>query len=266
MGRKENDQVKELMANTAVVLVAPKYPENVGAAARTAINMGVGQLILVRREMPDQERMRKMATHNAAALIDSLVRCDTLAEALAPFGWVIGTSARQGRKRSTIGSPRHIVTDLAPKLQNNRVALVFGPEDRGLTNDDLKYCNQVTTIPTVDFSSLNLAQAVAILCHELHYGLHEALSKGAPLFAPKLAESNELEAMYGHVEEVLRQIGFLKGTDYDYWMKSIRQFLGRIGLKSKEARTIRGFCHQFLWYVNQEGKKEKAPDEASGAF
>lgn len=263
MSKAVHTQVKELLANVAIVLVAPKYPENVGAAARTAMNMGITQLILVRNEMPDPEKMRKMATHNAAHIIDNISRFDTLPEALAPFGWVVGTSARQGRKRSTIISPRQVAAELLPLIKNNRIALIFGPEDRGLTNDDLMYCNQITTIPTADFSSLNLAQAVAILTHEIHFGLLDALAGGYGKFMPKQAESNEMEAMYAHLEEVLQKIGFLKSTDYDYWMKSIRQFLGRIGLQAKEARTIRGFCRQLLWYAQQQPEKRDGGEAAA---
>jgi len=242
------DTVRELMAKTAIVLVSPKFAENIGSAARTAANMGIGQLILVCREMPDREKMLRLATAKAAPLIDNLEHHQELAEALAPFSWVLGTSARQGRKRTTVNSPRQLMGEILPQLKNNRVALLFGPEDRGLANEELRYCNQITTIPTVDFSSLNLAQAVAILCHELHYSVLEAVSREAfPKPVPRQGNKQELEAMFGHVEEMLTTIGFLKGGDDDYWMKSIRQFLGRLGLKSKEIKIIRGVCRQLLW-------------------
>jgi len=248
MTQAKQDKVRELMAKAAIVLVSPKFAENIGSAARTAANMGIGQLILVCREMPDREKMLKLATAKAAHLIDQLEHHQKLDEALAPFGWVLGTSARQGRKRSTVSSPRQLMSEILPQLTNNRVALLFGPEDRGLANEELRYCNQITTIPTVDFSSLNLAQAVAILCHELHYSLLEATERNTlPKAAPRQGDKQELEAMFGHVEEVLQTIGFLKGGKDDYWMKSIRQFLGRLGLKSKEIKIIRGVCRQLLW-------------------
>jgi len=242
------DTVRELMAQATIVLVSPKFAENIGSAARTAANMGIGQLILVCREMPDREKMLRLATAKAAPLIDNLEHHQELAEALAPFSWVLGTSARQGRKRTTVNSPRQLMGEILPQLKNNRVALLFGPEDRGLANEELRYCNQITTIPTVDFSSLNLAQAVAILCHELHYSVLEAVSREAfPKPVPRQGNKQELEAMFGHVEEMLTTIGFLKGGEDDYWMKSIRQFLGRLGLKSKEIKIIRGVCRQLLW-------------------
>jgi tRNA/rRNA methyltransferase len=261
-----HSKVKELMGNVAIVLVAPKYPENVGAAARAAMNMGISQIILVLSELPDVERMRKMATHNAAHIIDNIIRYDSVKEALEPFGWVVGTSARQGRKRAPFNSPRQIVEGLVPLVKQNKVALLFGPEDRGLTNDDLQYCNQITTIPTADFSSLNLAQAVAILTHEFHFALLNAVTESQVDFVPKQVESRELEATYDRVEQVLRSIGYLKDTDYDYWMNNIRQFLGRVGLRAKEARVIRGVCKQLIWDHSRQRKTaaEIRSDAVSG--
>ncbi|HIJ78362.1 MAG: RNA methyltransferase [Desulfobulbaceae bacterium] len=254
MGQAAHLKVKELLDNVAIVLVAPKYPENVGAAARAAMNMGISQIILVRNELPDDERMRKMATHNAGHIIDKIKRYDSVKEAVAPFGWVVGTSARQGRRRVAFNSPRQVMDELLPLIGNNKVALLFGPEDRGLTNEDLQYCNQITTIPTADFSSLNLAQAVAILCHELHFALLNAVATGYTDFVPKQVESRELEATYDRLEQVLRTIGYLKDTDYEYWMNNIRQFFGRVGLRTKEARVIRGLCKQFIWDRAQQRK------------
>ncbi|MBU3936300.1 MAG: RNA methyltransferase [Proteobacteria bacterium] len=247
------DTVREQMGHVAIVLVSPKFAENIGSAARTAANMGIGQLILVCREIPDRETMLKLATAKAAHLIDNLEHHQELGAALAPFGWVLGTSARQGKKRTTVNSPRQLMNEVLPQLKNNRVALLFGPEDRGLSNEELRYCNQITTIPTVDFSSLNLAQAVAILCHELHYSVLEAISRNTfPDPAPKQGNKSELESMFGHVEEALTTIGFLKKGEDEYWMKSIRRFLGRTGLKSKEIKIIRGVCQQLLWHNDQK--------------
>jgi len=252
-----HEKVRKLMANAAIVLVGPKFAENVGAAARIAANMGIGRLIIIAEQMPDREKMRAMATAKGARLIDELELNPDLALALAPFAWVLGTSARQGRKRGLGDSPRQITDEIVPLLDKNRVALLFGPEDRGLSNEELKFCNRITTIPTADFSSLNLAQAVAILCHELHYRLLEALwGKTMPKALPKQGDKGELEAMFAHVEEALRGIGFLKGED-DYWMKSIRDFLSRIGLKSKEIKIVRGICRQLLW---REGKDRISKD------
>ena len=249
-------KTQRLLDNIAIVLMEPKYPENIGAAARCAMNMGISRLIVVRNEAPDQDKMLKMATHKAAHLIRNLKYFTCLEEALAPFSHVVGTTARQGRKRHIENSPRYMLDTILPLLENNQVALLFGPEHRGLTNEDLKYCQTTVTIATADFSSLNLAQAVAILCYELYWGVN--YSDKVMQATPKLASSQELEGMYEHVEKMLNQIGFLRTDDSSYWIRNIRKFLGRVGLRAKEARIIRGFCRQFLWYDEQF--KKRGPD------
>lgn len=268
MSLTSENELTQALANVAIVLVEPKYPENIGAAARVAMNCGISRLIVVRDEAPDREKMLKMATHKAAELIDRLEMFDNLESALAEFPVVVGTSARQGRQRRPPNSPRVTMGKVVPLLAENKTALMFGPEHRGLTNDDLKYCRFTSTIPTADFSSLNLAQAVGIHCYELY---HELLygQAGVTSFAPKQAATVEMEGMYGHIDEVLRKIEFLKNTNHledDYWQNSIRKFLGRLGLQSREVKIIRGFCRQFLWYEENRGKRSGGVPPADSSY
>ncbi len=238
-----------LLSQVAIVLVRPKIPENIGAAARIAWNMGITRLILVRDSLPAREPMAKMATHKAAHLIDNLEIYKTLPEALSAFTLVIGTTARRGRQRFVTQTPREMVDALLPQLPNNQVAIIFGPEDTGLTNDDLKYCQMASAIPTADFSSLNLAQAVAIHCYELHYGIIHA-AKDMTL-APQLATSFELESMYSYLEKSLFAIDFMGKVSHTYWMSNIRNFFGRMMLTSKDANIIRGVSKKILLQQNK---------------
>lgn len=237
---------QSLLSQVAIILVRPKYAENVGAAARVAFNMGISRLILVRNERPDHESMAKMATHKAAHILDQMEIHDNLEDALAPFSVIAGTTARRGRKRKLELTPRELVETVIPDLQNNQLAIMFGPEDTGLTNDEIKYCHYISAIPTADFSSLNLAQAIAIHCYELYYQSVHLPAHFEP--RPSIASSYELEGMYDHVEEALLCIDFLEENSHKYWMNNIRQFLGRIRLTSKEAKIVRGVCRQFLWF------------------
>jgi len=233
-----------LLSQLTIILVRPKYPGNIGAAARIAWNMGIENLIVVSDQLPEREPMAQMATHKAAHLIDNLRLCTTLPEALAPFSIIIGTTARRGRQRIIERSPREIVETILPQLENNRTALVFGPEDSGLTNEDLKHCQLLSAIPTADFSSLNLAQAVAIHCYEIYYGIVHSQKDMLP--SPKLASSFELESMYTYLEESLTQIEFLGEKNRTYWMNNIRQFLTQRKLSSKDTNIIRKICKKFL--------------------
>jgi len=197
-----------LLENIAIVLVAPKYPENIGSAARAAWNMGISQVIVVADEYPDHGRMIKLATHHAAHLIDCMGFHENLEDALKPFAQIVGTTARKGRHRIPGNSPREIVQTILPLLPKNKIAFLFGAEDRGLTNEDLKYCQFRSVIPTSGFSSLNLAQAVAIHCYEIFHAVIHEQKEISP--KPKIATSYEVENMYTHMENSLDGIDFLK--------------------------------------------------------
>lgn len=246
-------QSHPLLDNIAIVLVEPKYPENIGSAARAAWNMGITRLIVVAKEYPNHSRMVKLATHNAAHLIDNMAFHENLADALKPFSKVIGTTARKGRHRGPGNSPRDIMKIILPLLPENDIAFLFGAEDRGLTNDDLNYCQLRSAIPTCDFSSLNLAQAVAIHCYEIFHSVVHEQKEIIP--KPKIATSYEVENMYQYVENSLGKIDFLRDKSHDYYMRNIRQFFGRIELKSKETKLVQSICQQFLSNASKENGK-----------
>ncbi len=247
---------ENLLDNAAIVLVHPKYAENIGATVRVAYNFGISHLIVVRDSIPEYAPMAKMATHNAKHILDTIRYCDNLEEAIADYSIVIGTTARSGRQRVTEKSPRDIIERIIPDMKSNRVAILFGREDSGLTNDELKYCQYNSSIPTADFSSLNLAQAVAIHCHELYYNIIHAPNRCRQ--SPNLATSFELEGMYQHVEQALVKINFLEEKNHAYWMTSIRKFFGRVRLTSKDSQIIRGICRQFISHQRIQNKKDDA--------
>ncbi|KPJ78315.1 MAG: rRNA methyltransferase [Deltaproteobacteria bacterium SG8_13] len=228
----------------AVVLCRPRYPENIGATARAMCNMGLGDLIVVAPENCDLTRVLKMATHAAAEVIEQMVIAPTLADALAPFNFVVGTTARLGKQRQVIESPALLADMLVPVSRKNRIAIVFGPEDRGLTNEDLRLCHWLVNIPTADFASLNLAQAVMIVCYELF----RACRQQSEEHVPRLASRHELDGMYEEVKEILLRISFIQPDNPDYWMNPIRHFFTRMQLRAKEVSIIRGICRQIRWY------------------
>ncbi len=242
--------------NIAIVLQRPRYPENIGAAARAMCNMGFARLIVVAPGIWDEERIRRLATHVAGSVVDNIQRFDLLDEALAPFGHVIGTTARLGGQRPVIKSPESLAQSLIPLSKNNPVAILFGPEDRGLTNDDLKRCHQLVTIPTAEFTSLNLAQAVMVVC----YCLATAAQAAPPTFSPRLAKRIELDQMYDELTAALVQIGYLNPENPDYWMTRIRRFFARLSLRAAETSIIRGICRQILGYGDKryaDGLKDR---------
>lgn len=230
--------------NITIVLQQPHYPENIGATARAMCNMGLTRLIVVAAEVWDDERIRRLATHEAGSVVDRIRRFDSLDEALAPFGHVVGTTARLGGQRPVIRSPEVLARSLIPVSKNNPVAILFGPEDRGLTNDDLKHCHQLVNIPTAGFTSLNLAQAVMVVC----YCLSTASQTAPASFTPRLAKRVELNQMYEELTASLVQIGYMNPENPDYWMFRIRRFFSRLSIRAGETSIIRGICRQIRRY------------------
>ena len=241
--------------NIAIVLHRPSAPENIGAAARAACNMGINQLIVVAPRNCDLTRILKMATHFAADLVEGMEVFEDLETALAPFQYVVGTTARVGRKRQVMSGPRILAEKLIPISRQNRIALVFGPENWGLTNAEFRLCHTVVTIPTAEFSSLNLAQAVMILCYELHL----ASLADSQISTPRLATHHELQAMYEQLQQTLINISFINHENAGYWMQRVRRFFSRKGLRVNDVGMIRGICRQIEWYGS--GAKKKAPSE-----
>lgn len=236
----------------AIILVHPKYPENIGASARIAHNFGIDKLIVVSDLEHDEEKMLKMATHKAAHLVREREIYATTVEATRPFHYLIATTARQGRQRPEEMTPREAIGKILPFMADTSIALMFGPESTGLANEDVDLCQFTSTIPTAGFSSLNLAQAVAIHCYELYTANPPA--PHAEKSSQEYANSFDLEGMYSHIEDALKEITFLGESNTTYWMRSIRQFLGRMELKKKEASMIRGVCRKFLWHSRHERK------------
>ena len=247
------------LQNIAIVLTGTRYPENIGAAARAMLNMGIDRLILVDPQNDDRARINKMATHAASVVVEKMEVYNTLQEALDDFHYVVGTTARLGGQRKVVSSPAKLAQKLIPLSEQNRIAILFGPEDRGLSNVDIRVCNFLVNIPTADFSSLNLAQAVMVMCYEM---FRFSLDKPAE-FAPRLANQHELAAMYDQLKEVLMRISFINPDNPDYFMNNLRHFLGRMQLRAKEVQIIRGICRQVNWFGEKrykDGLKEKKAD------
>ncbi len=238
------------LAHIAIVLVKPQIPENIGAAARAMNNMGLSRLILVQPKNCDSSRMNKTATGSSAGVIEKMEIHDDLPKALAPFHYVVGTTARTGSLRPSVMRPRSLAQSLIPISRNNQIAILFGPEDRGLSNEHLFHCHTLTTIPTAEFSSLNLAHAVLIISYELFL----ASTREMVDVTPRLANGFELEGMYGHLQEVLLKIGFLNPQNPDHWIRNLRRFLSRFPLRAREVRVVRGICRQIDWYTSQSEK------------
>ena len=244
-------ETKTNFDHIAIVLARPKYAGNVGSVARAMKNMGLSRLIVAGVEPFPTEAMKMMSTHFAADIIDCMEYFPALEDALADFQYIVGTTARLGSARGPVVSPREMAERLVDISQENRVALVFGSEDKGLTNDELRYCHGLITIPVSErMKSLNLSHAVMIVCYEIFL----AGTAKKTSFTPKLASSAEIEGMYGQIKDVLMEVGFLNPQNPEYFMTHIRRLLSRTHLFSRDVKIIRGICRQVAWAVkNRSG-------------
>jgi tRNA/rRNA methyltransferase len=232
--------------NITIVLKGPKYAGNVGSVARCAKNMGIERLAVVNgRDFPPEE-MKQLSTHFAADLIDQIRHYDDLGDALDGFEYIVGTTSRLGSARGPVITPREMAETLIDLSRHNRIALLFGPEDTGLSNEELRRCHSLVMIPTsARLKSINLSHAVLILCYEIFTARREGLET----FTPRLAASSETEGMYDQLKTLLQEIGFLNPQNPEYWMLHLRRFFSRTKLFSRDVKIIRGICRQLDWYL-----------------
>lgn len=229
----------------AVVLFRPKFAENVGSVARACLNMGCERIVLVDPQNYAPERAMPLATIHAAHLLEQATHARVLSEALAGFTQVYGTTARMGGWRRRLLGPAQAAAMIAGQVRDgHEVALLFGPEDKGLTNAQIKACTHLVHIPTARPGvSLNLAQAALILLYECQ----SALAANAGTDRPPVmrhATHAEQEALFAALQGALTAIDFIRGDNPDYWMLRIRGIVQRMGLRRDEFNVLMGVCRQ----------------------
>jgi tRNA/rRNA methyltransferase len=235
-----------------IVLVETHYPGNIGATARVMCNFGLRDLFLVAPVADRNERdARRMSTHGEAVLNAARVVAD-LDDAIRDCVLVVGTSARTGGifRQQNVAPPDHIMPHVVEALcQDRPAALLFGPESTGLTNDIITRCHYLIEIPTADqYSSLNLAQAVAICLYELHKASCETPSLARPT-NDDLATLEMQEQMFRQLQSALEAIHFLFGDKADALMHAVRHLLGKARLTEMEVKVLLGLARQIHWYV-----------------
>lgn len=248
------------LSRVAIVLVEPQEPGNVGAAARAMANMGLSRLILVRPVGHLDSPARRMAIGGRKILEEAEV-CASLGEALEGFTFVVGTTRREGNARSEKLSPRAAAEEIAGLSPRNELAILFGREDRGLTNREIERCQRIVTVPTaVGKASLNLAQAVLIVAYELFLAVDEKAALFLPPPERKLAPHPKVEQMYEHMERALLRIGYLQEENPRRMMGRFRKIFGRAGLNEGEVQALRGVFHQVEWYVRSKTARSDRGD------
>jgi len=246
-----NFKNQTLLNNIDIVLSGTLASGNIGAVARAMSNMGFLRLKLVNPRCRIDEKARWMATCGPE-ILSNAQSFKSLREALSDCSYSFGTTARGRRWRDAL-TPMEMASKVVSLAGKNRVALVFGPEDMGLSNEELELCNDVVSIPTArNATSLNLSHAVMIICYEIFRVAGELKESAGP---EELASAGITEAMYDHMRDALLAIGFLNRQNPDYTLGMIRRILTRSHLTVPEAKLIRGMFRQLLWYVKRKSEK-----------
>ncbi|MFE0501864.1 RNA methyltransferase [Lysobacter soli] len=229
-----------------IVLVGTQHPGNMGSAARAMKTMGLSRLVLVAPEKRPNEESYALAAGADDVLGDAVI-CETLAEAVADCRLVLGCTARSRRVQLEELMPRDAAgRAVAQAAGGAEVALVFGRERTGLTNEELQLCHAAVHIPAnPDYSSLNLAAAVQVLSYELRLALLEGASaegESAGTEDPRdlPASHAEMEGFFAQLAETLDAIDFHKGRAPESAMRKLRRLYLRAGLDAREVRILRG--------------------------
>ena len=242
--------------NIRIVLVGTLYSGNVGSVCRAMANMGVSDLVLAGpRICDDWSEAARMAVH-ATGILEARREAATLAEAVADCAFVAGTTARGGLYRQHVKTPRELAPELLRLAANGKVALVFGREDKGLSNDEIGLCTHLIRIPVhPEYASLNLSQAVLLCCYELYgaLGTYEPpVEKSLPAAA---VHKQKLAALW---REMLLLIGFMKEDKADHMMQGVQRVFSRGVYSEDDVAIMMGVARQAEWAArNGPGAKPK---------
>lgn len=248
-----------------VVLDHPKDLVNIAGVVRAMMNMGLSRLRLVRPDEFDAHRITGIA-HRSEVVVEAIEHFDTLEDAVADAVFVLGTTARGRTAQRNYLRPRDVAGTLLEKAAEGPVAILFGREDRGLTNRGLDLCHSVAIVPTdPGYSSLNLAQAVLVFAYELFLASEESdqdLPEGKRSTRP--ATAGELEGMYQALKEGLHRIEFFKARKPAGVMRTIRTLLGRAEPDLREAHLIRAVGFEIGNYLDRHRPDSGRVDGADG--
>jgi tRNA (cytidine32/uridine32-2'-O)-methyltransferase len=229
-----------LLNSVKVVLVGTTHPGNIGATARAMKNMGILDLALVEpKEFPSD-----VATFRSKAAKDILEKASvhiSLEEAISECELVVGTSARGRTVPWPVLNPREAAEEMHKSSLNGKVAIVFGREDRGLTNEELGLCNFHVHIPSdPEYSSLNLSQAVQILAYEIRLSYLQDRHVNEEYWDVELANNEQTERLINHMDELMQEVDFYDVENPRKLLVRVRRFFKRSKIDVMEANIFRG--------------------------
>lgn len=235
-----------LLENLMVVLVEPKNPGNIGSAVRAMKNMGISRLRLVNpvpyRDEPDQRRMG----YRSQEIVEGASDHADLAAALSDATLVFLATARKGKWKKDFLSPEQAAVKVAERLASDRVALVFGREDQGVTIDECQLANFYIKIPSaVSYPSLNLSQAVMVVVYEVFKAV---CCRADAASLPRMAERRALERLVDNIWDLMKAME-VREPDDGLFHRSLRRAVNRTHWTNADVAVFDRFCKQTRWYL-----------------
>ncbi|WP_133406624.1 tRNA (cytosine(32)/uridine(32)-2'-O)-methyltransferase TrmJ [Parashewanella tropica] len=239
-----------MLDNIRIVLVGTSHPGNIGSVARAMKTMGLTKLYLAEpRVEPDGQSIALAA--GAADILKDAVTVDSFDKAIEDCSLVVATSARSRTLDWPVLEPREAGEKLVEEGQSHDVAIVFGRENHGLTNEELQKCHYHVVIPAnPDYSSLNLAQAVQIVCYETRMAMLNATRE--PQDIPEYPLQKDQERFFEHLENTLSNTGFIIKNHPGQIMTKLRRLFTRARIESQEMNILRGI----LTSIDKATKKD----------
>lgn len=253
-------QLPEFLNNISVVLARPSHPSNIGAAARAMKTMGLTHLVLVApqliktpmtaeppifdTEKIDQFKLPEesyILASGATDVLDNAKIVATLGEAIAPSTLAYGLTSRKRELAAILKTPREAIPEMLAHAQNNeQISLVFGNETSGLSIDEVNLCNRLMTINgNPDYFSLNLSQAVQVVCYEVMSQVDLSMERLVPEL--ELATQEQIMGMLGHMEHAMDSIGFFERRNSERLMRHMHNLFGQTNITKEDIDILRGF-------------------------
>ncbi len=249
----EKEKIEKVLSNIYFIIVEPMYPGNIGSIARAMKTMGLRKLRIV--NPPDlASNDARMMAYASYEIIEEAEIFEDVDSAVEDLNIVVATTARLGSERGPSWEPRHLMKEVLPYGEENKIGFLFGREERGLSNEEIRRAHFISTIPAfVQYPSLNLSQAVMIYAYEIYSALR------SPWQSPKerLADEKTLQLLHWRIMEMMKKLEFREANESDHFSRTLRRAIGRTYWQRQDVSVFLKIVKQVEWFLkNRCGKKE----------
>ncbi|MCD6453800.1 MAG: RNA methyltransferase [Candidatus Aminicenantes bacterium] len=241
----------KILNNIHFILVEPQYPGNIGSIARAMNTMGLSHLRIV--NPPDLKADEaKMMAYQSYHIIENAEIFSSVDEAIEDLAVVVATTARLGHERGPSWEPREVVKEVLKFAGENKIGFMFGREERGLSNEELRRAHFLTTIPAYrSYPSLNLSQAAMLYAYTIYDTIREPISSPKE----KLAQENDLQLLHRRIMETMAKLEFREANESDHFSRILRRAIGRTYWEKRDVAVFLKIVKQIEWYLDNRCKE-----------